>query len=307
MEKSKTAKLLTMLLIVTLVVVLTASVTYFKRAAWASDRIRVVTTILPMADFVRQVGGDRVDVVTMVAPGDSPHTLEFAPSKLEMLSQADMYVKAGSGVDFELALMDDFIALNSTMLVVDCAQGIDLLGVEEEAEEEDHDDDHHHGVDPHIWLSPINAKQMVSGICAGLIEIDPAGAVLYTESRNEYLGQLDQLNEYIELALDGYDNRNLMIYHPSFGYFAHEYGLTQHAIELEGSEATIKTLASSIDLAQQYNLNYVFVSPLSEKDKDNASIISAETGGQLKEIDPLPSEYISNMRDVADAIALEIE
>ena len=302
MEQSKTAKLYTIVLIVFLVVALTASVTYFRREAWASDRIRVVTTILPLADFVRQIGGDKVDVVTMVAPGDSPHTLEFAPSKLERLDQADMYVKAGSGVDFELALMDEFTSLNPDMLVVDCSAGIDLLGTEEE--EDDHDD--HHGADPHIWLAPVNAKQMVSGICAGLVEIDPASADFYTQNKNDYLAQLDELNRYIEQKLDGYANRNLMIYHPSFGYFAQQYDLHQHAIEIGGTEATIKTLANSIQLAAQYNLNYIFVSPQSQKDKDNASTIAAETEGQLKEINPLPADYIANMRNVADAIALEL-
>jgi len=301
-EQSKTAKLYTIILIVFLVVALTASVTYFKRAAWASDKIRVVTTILPLADFTRQIGGDKVDVVTMVAPGDSPHTLEFAPSKLEMLSQADMYVKAGSGVDFELALMDEFTSLNPVMLVVNCSTGIDLLGAEEE---EDNNSDHH-GADPHIWLSPVNAKQMISIICAGLVEIDPASAAFYTRNKNDYLAQLDELDQYIEQKLDGYANRNLMIYHPSFGYFAQQYDLHQHAIEIGGTEATIKTLVNSIGLAAQYNLNYIFVSPQSQKDKDNASTIAAETKGQLKEIDPLPADYIANMRSVADAIALEL-
>ncbi len=301
MEKSKTVKLFAILLIVFLVVALTASVTYFKRGAWAGDRIRVVTTILPLADFVRQIGGGKVDVVTMVAPGDSPHTLEFAPSKLEMLSQADMYVKAGSGVDFELALMDEFVALNSTMLVVDCSQGITLLDGEGEAGQDDH------GADPHIWLSPVNAKQMVQSICAGLIEIDTTNAAFYTQNKDDYLGQLDQLDEYIKQTLNGYDNRSIMIYHPSFGYFSSQYDLNQHAIEIGGAETTAKTLANSIQMAGQHNLNYVFVSPQSGKDRDNASIIAGETGGQLKEIDPLPADYISNMRSVADAIALELE
>ena len=118
---------------------LATSVTYLKKGGWASDKIRVVTTILPLADFVRQVGKDMVDVTTMVAPGDSPHALQFAPSKLEMLSQADMYIKVGSNVDFELALMDEFIALNSTMHVVDCSQSVELLV----ADGDDHDNNDH--------------------------------------------------------------------------------------------------------------------------------------------------------------------
>ncbi len=303
MQQSKSAKTITILIIVFLVMALATSVTYLKKGGWASDKIRVVTTILPLADFVRQVGKDMVDVTTMVAPGDSPHALQFAPSKLEMLSQADMYIKVGSNVDFELALMDEFIALNSTMHVVDCSQSIELLV----ADGDDHDNNDHEGADPHIWLSLTNAKQMVQSICDGLVAIDPDNADFYSQNKVDYSAQLDKLNDYIEQTMDGHANRNLLIYHSSFGYFADEHSLTQHAIEVGGSETTAKTLAGSINLARQYNLDYVFVSPESEKDKDNANIIAGQIGGRLKEIDPLPADYISNMRSVADAIAQELE
>jgi zinc transport system substrate-binding protein len=300
-EQSKKAKLIAILAIVLLVAALTVSATYFKRKTWADDKIRVVTTILPLADFVEQVGGNKVEVITMIAPGDSPHTVDFAPSKLEMLSQADVYVKVGTSVDFELALMGDFEALNPDMPVIDCSDGIMLL----DGEGDQHDDEH--GGDPHIWLSPINAKTIIENISDRLIAIDPENTAFYTQNTNDYLDQLDELDEYIEETLSEKTNRNIMIYHPSFGYFSNEYDLNQHAIEIGGSEATAKTLESSIRLARLYDLNYVFVSPQSEKDRDNAQLIAAETGGQIVKIDPLPVNYILNMRAIANAIAQELK
>jgi len=257
------------------------------KSATTGEEIGVVVTILPLADFVEKVGGDRVHVTVMVPPGASPHTYEPKPSQMVAVSKAKMYAKVGSGVEFELKWMGDIIEQNKDMLIVDCSEGITKIGN-----------------DPHIWNSPINAKKMVENICAGLVEVDPDHAD-YTENRNKYLQELDALDMYIRERLGNFTNRVFMTYHPAFGYFAKEYDLTQLAIEHGGKEPTPKVIQDCIDLARQYNFSYIFVAP--QFATVHAETIAHEIGGQTVFIDPLPRGYIPNMRSVAASLALELE
>ncbi|MFC1951025.1 metal ABC transporter solute-binding protein, Zn/Mn family [Chloroflexota bacterium] len=268
--------------------------------SWPNDKTGVAVTILPLSDFVAQVGGDRVEVMVIVPPGRGPHDYEPTPQQMTRLSKADMYAQVGSGVEFELTWMDNLVEQNGDMLLADCSEGIELLGADDE-----HEEDSEAGADPHIWLSPLNAKTMVQHICAGLIEVDPAGADYYTQNRDDYLVQLDELDEYIEDLLSPYTNRNFIIYHPSFGYFARDYDLTQIPIEHDGKEPTGLVMEDAINQANEHSLEYIYVAP--QFNTEYAETIAGQIGGGILVIDPLPESYISNMQDVADAIALELE
>ena len=253
------------------------------------EGIGVVVTILPQADFVENVGGDRVQVTVMVPPGASSHTYEPTASQLKEVSKAKVYFKIGSGVEFEQAQMDKILGVNPDMQVVDCAEGITKLGK-----------------DPHIWNSPINAIVMVENICDGLCQMDPEHEAYYIANRDKYLQELNDVDIYIHERLDGFTgNRVFMIYHPAFGYFAAEYALTQIAIEHKGKAPTPKVIQDCVDKARQYNLSYIYVAPqFATKD---AETIAHEIGGQPVFMDPLPRDYIANMRSVAASLALEME
>ena len=286
MKKHRFSTLVTLLLV--LVIALAALVTSCASAGGAGDKVGVVVSIAPLADFVENVGGEEVDVTVMVPPGASPHTYEPKPSQLVEVSKADIYVKVGSGVDFELAWMDKIIKVNSDMLVLDSSQGIELMGK-----------------DPHIWNSPVNAKIIVENICDGLIQVDSDNADFYTENMNDYLEELDIVDGYIRYKLDRFTDRAFLIYHPAFAYFASEYGLTQLAVEHGGKEPTPQVMQDCIDKANQYNLQYVFVAP--QFATEYCEAIAREIGGQTASMDPLAENYIANMGRIADYLALEFE
>nr|CBH38271.1 ABC transproter, periplasmic solute binding protein [uncultured archaeon] len=277
------------LIAVTCVITASGCITSEKEKVTDEEGIGVVVTILPQADFVENVGGDKVHVTVMVPPGASPHTYEPTPSQLRAVSKAKMYFKVGSGVEFENAWMDKIRGLNSDMQVLDCAKGISKMGK-----------------DPHIWNSPLNAKVMVNNICDGLIEIDHEHEVEYKTNRDKYLQELDDIDAYIHERLDGFpNNRVFMSYHPAFGYFASEYNLTQIAIEHKGKAPTPKVIRNCIDQARQYNLSYVYVAP--QFATDDAEVIAHEIGGQTVFIDPLPLDYTANMRSIVAALSPEME
>ena len=292
----KTFSIFTTLLLVICMVTTVASCT---QPSEPPDKIGVIVTLLPQAEFVESIGGDKVDVTVMIPPGASPHTYEPTPSQMAALSRAELYAKVGSGVEFELTWMDKLIAQNEDILVVDCSQGVqrqEMIAAEE----------HEHGaMDPHIWMSPQNAQIMVRNIADGLIQVDPDNHAYYEQNRDTYLEELAQLDQEIREDLSGVQNRVFMVYHPAFGYFATEYDLTMLPIEDEGKEPTPAGLQHLIEQAIEHDIHVVFAEP--QFNPQSAEVIADAIDGRVVLTDPLARDYIENLRTLAEELVKAME
>lgn len=262
-------------------------------AGESDGRLGVVVTVLPQAEFVKNVGGDRVRVTVMVPPGASPHTYEPKPAQMKALAGAKMYAKVGSGVEFELVWMDKLVATNKNMVVVNCSEGVEL---QEIAAEDEHDegDEHTGRMDPHIWMSPSNARMMVSNICDGFIAVDPENRGYYEQNRDAYLQELAGIDREIRDGLSSVKNKRFMVYHPAFGYFAREYKLDMIPIEIGGKEPTAASLTRLIEQAKAQGITVIFVEP--QFDPKSAGVIAEAIGGRVVFVDPLAEDYIGNLR-----------
>jgi zinc transport system substrate-binding protein len=261
----------------------------------SGSRLGVVATILPLATFVEAVGGDMVDVTVMVPSGASPHTYEPTPGQMTKVSDARLYAKVGSGVEFELVWMDRVVDLNGDMLVVDCSEGVGLIETTAPHERADEGDHEVNGAaDPHIWMSPVNAQVMVRNICGGLSAVDPANQGLYEANRDAYLQELQGLDRDIRATLSAMSDSVFMAYHDSFGYFAEEYGLTVLPIEVEGKEPTAASLARLIDQAREHDIKVIFASP--QFSRELPDVIADAIGGRVVLVDPLAKDYVASMR-----------
>lgn len=243
-------------------------------------RINVVVTILPQAEFVEKIGGDKVSVTVMIPAGYSPHAYEPSPAQLMMISTADVYFMLGSGLEFELAWMDRIRKLNRDMMIVNCSEGIQTVGG-----------------NPHVWLSPSNAKIMLRNIYNALVELDGKNRELYARNLEAYMEELDELDMEIRSLFENVTGRRFLVYHPAWIYFAMEYNLTQIPIEREGKEPTPALMAAIVDRAKESNLKVIFVSP--QFDKRKAEVIAEEIDGKVVIIDPLAKDYVDNLRFVA--------
>lgn len=273
--------------------------------AGEEEMIGVIVSIVPQAELVERVGGEHVRVTVMVPPGASPHTYEPTAGQLRAVSNAELYALVGSGIEFERVWFDKIRTVNREMLVVDCSRGITLIGADHECSEGEVEHEHT-GADPHIWLSPLNAMIMVGNICDGLIEIDPEHEADYIANRDRYLQELVEVDAFIHEQLDPYrTHRAFLTYHPSFGYFAAEYNLTQIAIEHGGKAPTPQVIQASIDYAERYNLSYVYVAP--QFATRDAGTIAQEINGAVIYLDPLPRDYSATMRSIATSLARELE
>ncbi|HOI40316.1 MAG TPA: zinc ABC transporter substrate-binding protein [Methanobacterium sp.] len=262
-----------------------------NKSQTSNDKIGVVVTVGPQEEFAKRVGGDRVNVMVMVPQGADPHTYEPLPNQMKQVQDAEIYFIVGSGIEFELAWMDKLTAMNPQMEVVNTSQGIELLPNTEE----------HEGNDPHVWVSPKNAKIMVENIYTKLVEIDPENKDYYQKNRDEYLNKLDELDKNTTKILSNQKNRNIMVYHPSWAYFCRDYDLKQIPIESQGKEPTPQGIASLIDQARRDNIRVIFVSP--QFSSSNAQVIAREIGGRVVVVNPLSNNYIKNMKTVAESFA----
>ena len=295
------------------------------------DKIGVMVSILPLAYFAEGVGKGMVEVSVMVPPGGNPHTYEPTPLQLGRLSQAKLYVKVGSGIEFELAWMDKLAALNRAMKICDASKGIVLIEMEGPCGHGDADHGHEgegerpqmvqavppptptlplkgggerkDGKDPHIWLSPANAAVIVKNIRDALAEADPAHAEAYTANARALTAELEQLDGELRRTLAPARGATFIVFHPGWGYFAARYGLTQAPIEIGGKEPTGKELAAVVTRARKLGAKTVFASP--EFSRKAAEVIAREIGGRVLLIDALAKDYPANLRRVAAAIARE--
>lgn len=256
------------------------------------EGISVVVSILPQAEFVREIGGENVRVVVMVPQGEEPHTYEPTTAQIQQLESSHIYFKVGSGVDFEISWMDRFQAINPSMSIIDGSSGIDLISMS------DHSED---GDDPHIWLSPINAKKMVENFRDGLMAVDPNNGSYYEDNAAAYIAELGSLDAAISNGFDAVENRKFLSYHPAWGYFAERYDLEQIQIEEEGKEPTAYSLAKIIDQAIEEDIEVVLISPAFSTRA--AHQIANEIGGVVIITDPLAGNYIENMRSFSEELS----
>jgi len=274
-----------------------------KSITETDEKIGVIVTIVPQAEFVEKVGEDKVSVVILVPPGASPHTYEPTPSQMQKVAKAKIYAKVGSGIEFELAWMDKIIATNPDMLIIDCSENIELIDITSHYNEHELEihEDQHFGKDPHIWTSPRNAKIMVENICNGLIEIDPSNKKYYAQNKAAYVNDLEETDRKLSNSFSKLKVRKFMVYHPTWGYLAKDYDLEQIPIEKEGKEPNIEGIAYLIDQAKGNNIKVIFATP--EFQTDIAETIADEMGGTVVLVSPLEKDYINMLTKISDEIA----
>ena len=293
MERKKILIISGFILILIFVVVAYVYTSTGNNTGSRDGQIGVMVTVGPQEEFVKRVGGDRVNVTVMVPPGADPHTYEPLPNQMKQVQDAQIYFQVGSDVEFELAWMGKLTSMNSQMKLVNTSTGIQLIPNTAESEE---------GSDPHVWVSPRNAKVMVENIYQGLSQADPENKEYYTKNRDEYLKELDELDKNITQRLSAKNNTKIMVYHPAWAYFCKDYNLKQISIEQDGKEPTPQAIASLVDTARRENIKVIFVSP--EFSTSNAQVIASEIGGKVVVIDPLSNDYLKNMQKVAEAFTV---
>ena len=209
---------------------------------------QLTVNILPQKYFVQKIVKDKFDINVMVKPGSSPHNFEPKPSQMKLLDESKAYFLIGD--PSEKAWLDRFKQNTKNTLFVDTTIGIEKIQMQPDEHEHEHHDHDHSGLDPHIWLDPVLVKIQAKNIYEAMIKIDAQNSDFYKANYEEFIKELDALDEQIKKLLTPYEKKSFMVFHPSWGYFAKRYNLEQISIEVEGKEPKPNELVELIEEAK---------------------------------------------------------
>lgn len=256
-----------------------------------SENHRTVSvSILPQKYFIERIAGDYLQINVMIPPGMNPATADLSTDQLKKLYDSDLCFTIGY-LPFELTHLYPVLKNRQDIEVVNHSEGLHLLNG---SCSHQHHDDHKHGsIDPHIWLSPVNARQMATTIFQILSEHYPEQQATFHTHYQALLQDIDMVAQKAQQVFSTSQERVFLIYHPALTYFAADYGLEQISIEDEGKEPNPAHLKKLIDLARKKNIHIIFIQ--SQFDVDNAKSIAKEINGQIIPIDPLTEDWTGEM------------
>ncbi len=250
--------------------------------AQAQPKVKVVTTLFPLQDFARMVGGERVQADLILPPGSEPHAWEPKASDLARIYKADVFILIGRAME---PWADDLLkgTRGRKLKVVEALKGLELLEAGNPSPEPSRDRRPLTGekIDPHVWLDFSQDRKILDAIAAAFVEIDPAHAAEYRAKVSGYKEKLEALDRKYQSSLARCRHRQMVLGgHSAFAYLAKRYGLQQ--IPLYGispnAEPTPRKLADVITSARNQGMKYIFFEEL--VNPKLAQVLAREAGIQ---------------------------
>ena len=275
----------------------------------SASKLNVAVTLQPYAKIVEEIGGDRVSVITMIPPNADPHSYEPKPQVLKSYSKADLYLSDSSGLD--QVWLPRFLSVNKNIETVYISGGVSWM---QESDDHHHGEDHHEkkhqhenhdeeaSLDPHLWTSPKQVIKIAENILSAFIKKDSASKSYYESRYKLFLEKWTSIDQFIEKAVSQIPikRRIFIVFHPSYGYLARDYGLIQRAIEVEGKEAKPQDLKQLILEAQKNDIRAIFVQP--QFSKRSAESIASQLNAVVVSTDPLAYDIEKNLRNFIQAL-----
>ena len=268
----------------------------------ARDSAQIVATTGPVYQFAdRLCQNTDLQVSQLITENVSClHDYTLQVSQMRQAESAEAVIISGAG-------LEDFMAdvTGTADNCIDASIGINIMSYgEDHGHDHIHEHGHNHEHDPHIWLSPANAKIMAENISNGLSSLYPDHANTFRENLTGLLAELDRLQTYGETTLKNLSSRDLITFHDGFAYFAHSFDLTiLEAVEEEsGSEASAKDLKHLISLVNEHRLPAVFTEV--NGSVSAADVICRETGIKAWQLDMVMAgnDYFASMYRNIDTI-----
>ncbi|HUC89244.1 MAG TPA: zinc ABC transporter substrate-binding protein [Patescibacteria group bacterium] len=231
-----------------------------------NGKLKVAASYYPLYDFAKNIGGNKISVINMTPPGAEPHDFEPSPKALADASKSAVFIYNGGNLEpWTKGYLQDY-----KHTAIKASTGIALQAQ-----------------DPHFWLDPVLAKQVVINIRDGLIKADPANSVYYTYNAADYIVKLAQLDQDYRNGLATCQTRTIITSHQAFSYLAKRYNLDVMAIagistDEEPSAAKLAELSQAV---RADNIKYIFFESLASPKL--ADTIAKETGAKTLVFDPI--------------------
>jgi zinc/manganese transport system substrate-binding protein len=230
-----------------------------------TQRLKVITTFIPVTNFTKAVAGDRAEVTQLLPTNVGPHDYQAKPEDVQKLARGNVLVKNGLGMEeFLENLLKN--AENANLKVIDSSNDIQPI-----ANQEKHDHDHektseakhdHGAFNPHIYLDPKRAIKQVENIRDGLITADPEGKTTYEKNATAYIEKLKKLDGEIAQQLQPFAGKTFVTYHDFAPYFAQSYNLkAEFLVDIPEENASPEDVKRVINATQQSNLKTLLTEP----------------------------------------------
>ncbi len=262
----------------------------FAKAAESSkigEPIQVVVTIPVLKDFVEQVGGAHVHVLSLLSGLESEHTYSPKPSDIMAVRKAQLLVEVGIGLEVWVSPLVKSAGSRS-LRVITTSKGIALIRDQNRDESRQAAEENGHSGNPHIWLDPENAKIMMRHITEALIKVDPPHAAEYRDNQAAYLRQLDQLQAELAERLKPITDRRIKVYHPAWPYFARRFGfhIVDEIVNQAGEEPSAHHLQTLVNMIRKERIRVIVSEPqMNQKIPD---VLARETGARIVVLSPFP-------------------
>ncbi|MCB9480667.1 MAG: zinc ABC transporter substrate-binding protein [Desulfobacteraceae bacterium] len=269
-----------------------------------ADQLKVFVSILPQKYFVEKIGRDTISAEVMVLPGHSPASYNPKPGQMKNLSEAQIYFSIG--VPFEQTWLPKIRQNYNNLIISDCSEGIlkretdeNFFEHHEHSDEEHHD--HDHGFyDPHVWMSPLNAIKISRNMMKVLSIKNPSKKNFYRENYLSFSKEILELDFNLLKSTENIKNRNIFVFHPSWGYFMDEYSLKQIPVESQGKEPGPRYLSKIMEFAKKSNIRTLLVQP--QFPSSSAKVMENTLGLNVVTADPLAEDWKNNLLRISDII-----
>jgi len=238
--------------------------------------IKVFVTVLPQVGIVQDIGGKYVEVNALISKAGCPETYSPTPKQLQQLSNADLFLSLG--FPFEDMWLKK---VNSPALkIMSMTTGVKIRSDN----------------DPHVWLSLNNLSIMAENTAKILSDLRPEQKKYFQQNLKAFKQKIKTLDKKVKLAIKQNNSKCIFVTHPSYAYFADDYGLIQHSIEFEGKELTPKQLAKMIKIFKDHDAHIVLAQP--EFSTKAAKVIANETKATLVTVSIYDKDPFKNIEEL---------
>ncbi|MBX3518770.1 MAG: metal ABC transporter substrate-binding protein [Xanthobacteraceae bacterium] len=253
--------------------------------AYAQQKVRVLASFSILADVVREIGGERVEVASLVGPDTDMHGFQPTPAHAKAVANAQLVVLNGLGFEGWADRLVKSASYKGARVIA--SKGVKALSAETEGHGHDHQHKHSDRNDPHAWQDVANMKIYAANIRDALIAADPAGKDVYVKNADAYLTKLDALDAEIKQLFAGFSEkeRRVITSHDAFHYFGDAYGIEFLAVQgaSDETEPSARDIARLIQQIKKESVKAIFVESISNPRviEQIARETGAKSGGTL--------------------------
>ena len=274
------------------------------------NHLTIYTTIFPLMDFAKKIGGKYVDVTSIYPAGVDTHDFEPTSKQIVKIANADLFIYNGAGMEPFAEKINETLK-NNDVAILEASKNIEYIHSSEEHHEDEHDHEgDQHDVDPHVWLDPTLAKIEAENIKNELTKLMPKNKQYFDDNFNKIEGQFDELDNELKSLILHSERKDIVVSHAAYGYWENRYGIEQIPITglSPSQEPSQKELKKVVDFTREHNVKYILFETFATPKV--ASVVKNETNAEILRLNHLATvseEDLKNKKDYFDLMKENIQ